>query len=186
MFLLALGFQYLALEHLHPLVQLVDRFGLAVDLLLGRLAGIDLLLPAGQGLAGELLVASLEGQLGPVVPILGEGIGLFLLLQEAALGGRNLGIRLANLDQILLHVLHGLRHDLFGILEGLQDVVEVGLGHSGEAIEQVHREGCFRRCCPSCSCSCWSADGNLTADECRRWGEAIGVVGDESGGDGGR
>ncbi|KAL7541924.1 hypothetical protein ACHAWF_013145 [Thalassiosira exigua] len=84
-------FWNLRLEGLHPLVQLVDRGRLHVDLNLQSLRCLRLLLPAGEGLLREALLSLREGELGALVPVVCEGVRLLLLLQEPALSGGDFG-----------------------------------------------------------------------------------------------
>jgi len=77
----------------------------------------------------------LEGELGAVVPVFRHGVALFLLLYEAALSGGDFGVGLSNFDQVILHIFHSLVHNLFWVLDLLQDAIHVGLGHTDKSIK---------------------------------------------------
>ena len=42
------------------------------------------------------------------------------------------------LQQTYLHIFDGLIHNLFGILEVLENTVDIGLGHTCESIKDIH------------------------------------------------
>jgi hypothetical protein len=43
--------------------------------------------------------------------------------------------------RIYLHIFERLIHNLFGVFQILQNVIDIGLGHTSEAIKEVHGDG---------------------------------------------
>ena len=106
------------------------------DLVVGLLQRLDLGVDgdlALEGLAGEVLVAGLEGELGLVVPVGGLGHGVGELLGGHLLGAHGLAKCLGGLVDVLLDLDDELLDHLLGILGLVDHVVDVGLEDVGDA-----------------------------------------------------
>jgi len=73
---------------------------LHIDLTLEVGGFVHLRLSAGECLLRELVVALLERELGSLVPVGREGVGLFFLFHEAALCGGYFGVGLTYFDEV--------------------------------------------------------------------------------------
>ena len=120
---LALQFQQAALQGLH-----LSRLGF--QLLPQGLGSVHVGFAPGQGFAGQLFIAPLEGQLGAAVPLVRLATGLAGLALNALLAGHGSGHRLAQLHQIRLHVHQGLVQNLGGIFRTAYQVVGIGAQQS--------------------------------------------------------
>ena len=136
-----LGFSDLALERGKTLLEGLDLAGLAGDLGVEGRGGLGVGLAAGEGLAGQILAAFLEGQLGLAHPEAILGAGLIGLVLRALLAGDRRSDGLAQLDQVGLHVGHRLIENLGRILRLAHQVVEVGAQQTAEPIKKAHGSG---------------------------------------------
>ena len=124
---LALGLFNLVVEHTQLALELLDSVLLMDPLLLKLGRQLLVLLGAGEGLFGQLIVASLHREHGLALPVLAMALLLIPLLFQALFvpdSHRNLFFRL---DELRLHVDEDLVEHLLGVL-GLGDqIVQVRL-----------------------------------------------------------
>jgi hypothetical protein len=89
---------------------------------------------------GQIFLALLEGQFGPLIPGGALAFGLLGLVGNPFLAGNRRGHRLAQLHQVRLHVGHGLVEDFGRILHAAECRIGIGADQTAQAIKKAH--GC--------------------------------------------
>ena len=139
--LLGAGLGDLAFETHQAFFERLHLARLALQLGVEGVGGVLVGLAAGEGFAGQVFLALLQGQLGPLVPGFGLGSGLLGLVLDAFLAGDGGGHGLAKLHQLGLHVRHGLVEDFAGIFGATQHRVGVGPHQTAKASKETHERG---------------------------------------------
>mmetsp|Transcript_30680 Transcript_30680/g.48265 ORF Transcript_30680/g.48265 Transcript_30680/m.48265 type:complete len:326 (+) Transcript_30680:302-1279(+) len=142
--LLGLGLRDLGLQLGHALVQLAQSVLLRVQLRPDAVGGVLVLGLPGKRLAGQLVVTLLNGQLRPLVPLLGGGLGGAQLLLKPLAAGGDLRVGLPHLHQVPLHVGHRLLQHLLRILHLVDKIIQVRLSYPLKPLKHVHVQ-CSRR-----------------------------------------
>mmetsp|Transcript_6447 Transcript_6447/g.10238 ORF Transcript_6447/g.10238 Transcript_6447/m.10238 type:complete len:303 (-) Transcript_6447:104-1012(-) len=143
--LLGLGLRDLGLQLGHALVQLAQGVLLRVQLRPDAVGGVLLLGLSGERLAGQLVVALLDGQLRPLEPLLGGGLGGAQLLLEPLAAGGDLRVGLPHLHQVPLHVGHRLLQHLLRVLHLVEKIIQVRLSYPLKPLKHVHLQCSSRR-----------------------------------------
>ena len=128
-----------------------------------------MLVLAGQGLAGQIVVALLDGLLGAALPLLLLAAVALQLARQGRFVGHRLGRLPGHLGNRLFHLADGLLEHPFRVLEAFGQVVQIGRDDVGNSREHSHwYSPLFCLVCLEKQCFTFSDAGQRAAGNSRR------------------